>query len=131
MHNFRQQLYAKLIGGRSANSVDNHVIPLKPIFLNAPKKADTDLLRLVFQAAEAIRSREQQIVDSEAQIKALVQRAADELRVAKKHIESVGDAQHAAETQAIKYAAKVKELEKLLKQRESIIADNGARVLVA
>jgi hypothetical protein len=99
----------------AAESSNENVIPLQSKTSQRPKGAGADIVKLVDQAAEAIKSRENQVAERDAKTRALSQRAADELRLAKEH--------------ALMTGARIMELEDLVKQQESVIAAIQSRLL--
>jgi small-conductance mechanosensitive channel len=99
----------------AAESSNENVIPLQSKTSQRPMGAGADIVNLVHRAAEAIKSRENQIVERDAKTRALSQRAADELRLAKEQAQMTG--------------ARIMELEDLVKQQESVIAAIQSRLL--
>jgi chromosome segregation ATPase len=101
----------------------------------APSRAATfdsaDVLDLVFQAADAIKCREDRAAEIETRAQALAQRALDELQNAKKHIEKANRTQRIAEARAADTFEKIQALERTLKQHEALIATSQAKLLAA
>ena len=112
---FREPLRDILARVESAESSNENVIPLQSKTSQRRKEAGADIVNLVHQAAEAIRSRENQVAERDAKTQTLVQRAADELRFAKEQAQMTG--------------ARIMELEDLVKQQESVIAAIQSRLL--
>jgi len=112
---FREPLRDILARVDAAESENENVIPFEARSPQRQTEAGADLVSLVLQAAETIRSREDQAAERDAKTQALVQGVVDELRLAKE--------------QALMTAAKVRELQDFLTQRDSVIAATQARML--
>ena len=129
MAHLRDHLSDIIANSASATPGDNIVNFTPP---RAAQNLDNpDVLDLVFQAADAIKCREDRAAEIEARAQDLAQRALDELQHAKKRIQDTENAQRVAEARALDTFEKNRALEKILKQHEALIAATQAKLSAA